>query len=226
MMRFDVLTLFPNMISSYASESILGRATTAGLISVTAHNIRDYSTSKHSTVDDIPYGGGAGMVMMVEPIDLALQGIGAAKGTERQRIILLSAKGPKLTQQKAQLLATDYDRLVFVCGRYEGVDERVVEHLIDEEISLGDFVLTGGELGALVVIDAVARLLPGVLGNEASFADESHSTVGVLEYPHYTRPAEYRGWSVPEVLQSGHHGAIATWRAQHRGTRFEPPSGD
>ncbi len=221
-MRFDVLTLFPGMISSYAAESILGRAAAAGLMSVTAHNIRDYSTSKHHTVDDIPYGGGAGMVMMVEPIDLALQGIGAAKGTEKQRIILLSAKGPKLTQQKAQALAADYDRLVFICGRYEGVDERVVEHLIDEEISLGDFVLTGGELGALVVIDAVSRLLPGVLGNEDSFADESHSTVGVLEYPHYTRPPEYRGWTVPEVLQSGHHAAIATWRSAHRTHRQTP----
>lgn len=223
-MHFDVLTLFPNMINSYAAESILGRAGAAGLITIAAHNIRDYSTSKHHTVDDIPYGGGAGMVMMVEPIDLALQGISAIKGAERQRIILLSAKGPKLTQQKAKVLATDYDRLVFICGRYEGVDERVVERLIDEELSLGDFVLTGGELGALVVIDAVARLLPGVLGNEASFADESHSTVGVLEYPHYTRPPEYRGWVVPDVLQSGHHAAIAAWRDEHRTVRPHPPS--
>lgn len=207
-MRFDLLTIFPHMLDSMVHESILARAQEAGHIEFHAHNIRDYATDKHKTVDDTPYGGGQGMVMKVEPIHAALQAI---PRKENARVVLLSAKGRRLTQAVAQEYADTVDQMIFVCGRYEGVDERV-RNYIDDEISIGDYVLTGGELGAAVVIDAVARLLPGVLGHELSAVEETHSTPGYIEHPQYTRPVEYDGHQVPDVLRSGDHGAIDAWR--------------
>jgi tRNA (guanine37-N1)-methyltransferase len=207
-MRFDVITIFPDMLSSYCDASIVKRAREAGLVEIAMHDLRDYTLDKHRKVDDTPYGGGAGMVLSVEPIDRAVTAVG--NGAHR---ILFSAKGKRFTQSDARRLA-QYDRLVLVCGRYEGVDERVAEHVVDEELSIGDFVLTGGELAAMVVIDAVSRLLPGVLGNALSAVTESHSVDGILEYPQYTKPEEYCGWRVPEVLLSGHHARIEAWRKQ------------
>jgi tRNA (guanine37-N1)-methyltransferase len=230
-MKFDIITIFPNIFDSYFGESILKRAREKDFISIAVHNLRDYTTDKHKTVDDTPYGGGAGMVLKVEPIYRAVEAIktssrpsvshdrdGSPQAGEREtrtRVILFSAKGKRYTQADAQRLATDYDRLILVCGRYEGVDERVVQHVVDEEISIGDFVLTGGEIPAMVVVDSVARLLPGVLGNAESFQYESHAEEGVLEHPHYTKPEEFLGWRVPEVLLSGNHAEIEQWRKEH-----------
>lgn len=213
MMRFDILSIFPTAFESYCQASILKRAQTGGHINIQTHDIRAFTTDKHGKVDDTPYGGGAGMVMAVEPIDRALQALGAVPGTTGSHIILLSAKGRPFDQTMAQRFAT-FDRLILVCGRYEGVDERVAEHLVDEELSVGPFVLTGGELPALLVIDAVTRLLPGVLGNETSAQDESFSRGMTLEYPQYTKPEHYRGWPVPPVLLSGHHAEIERWRRE------------
>lgn len=210
-MRFDLLSIFPESFESYFQASILRRAQDAGLITIAAHDIRSFTTDKHQKTDDTPYGGGAGMVMKIEPIDRALESIGARPGTAGTRIILLSAKGKRFDQVKARELAT-YERLVLISGRYEGVDERVAEHLIDEELSIGDYVLTGGELGSMVVVDAVARLLPGVLGNEASAVGESFSVGETVEFPQYTKPEVYRDWSVPPVLLSGNHAEIERWR--------------
>lgn len=210
-MRFDIVTIFPEMLSSVFGDSILKRAIDDDKIEVHFWNPRDYATDKHGTVDDTPYGGGPGMVMKVEPI------VGALAAIERlpqSRALLLSARGQRLVQPVAREFADDLDQLILVCGRYEGVDERVLDYYVDGEISIGDFVLTGGELGAAVVVDAVARLLPGVLGDDASSLEESHSRPGYLEYPQYTRPEEFEGKKVPDVLLSGNHGAIEQWRKE------------
>ena len=212
-MRFDLLSIFPEAFTSYFQASILKRAQDAGLISITMHDVREFTTDKHSKVDDTPYGGGAGMVMMVEPFDRALETIGAVRGTPGTRIILLSAKGQPFDQAKARELSR-YERIVLLSGRYEGIDERVAEQLVDEELSIGPFVLTGGELGSMVIVDAVARLLPGVLGNDESAVTESFSDGVTLEHPQYTKPERYREWSVPPVLLSGNHAEIAAWRAE------------
>jgi tRNA (guanine37-N1)-methyltransferase len=209
-MKAEILTLFPGMITGYASESILGKAAAKGLLTITATDIREYAAGKHRVTDDSPYGGGAGMVMKVEPLVGAIE---AAKGRlPEARVILLSPRGATFTQEKARTIAAA-GSVILVCGRYEGVDERALS-VIDEELSLGDFVLTGGELGALIVVDAVARLIPGVLGNVDSAVTESFES-GLLEHPHYTRPPEFRGQGVPEVLQSGDHARIEKWRRWH-----------
>ncbi len=217
-MRFEILSLFPESFHSYLSVSILKRAQEAGQIEIITHNLRDFTHDRHKTVDDTPYGGGAGMVMKVEPFAECLAEIhqkeGGADTAQRTRTILFSAKGHLFTQVDARRFAQQYDRLIFLCGRYEGVDERVAEHLVDEEISIGDFVLTGGELPAMIVTDAVARLLPGVLGNDESAATESYSEANIVEYPQYTKPECFGDWCVPAVLLSGHHGAIETWRKE------------
>lgn len=213
-MHFDILTVFPTMFDSYLGESILKRAQLAGHISVAVRDIRDFTTDKHHKTDDTPYGGGAGMVMKVEPIWRAVESLKAERPEARRRVILLSAKGKTFRQEDARRLS-QYEALVLVCGRYEGVDERVVEHVVDEELSIGDFVLTGGELPAMVILDSVARLVPGVLGNETSAETESHREPGYLEHPHYTKPETFNGWSVPEALLSGNHAAIEAWRGEH-----------
>lgn len=209
-MRVDVLTLFPEMISCGIDYSIVKRAREKELCSIFVHNIRDFTTDKHRTTDEPPYGGGAGMVMKPEPIFAAAESVKAEYWTEETKVILMSPHGTPFTQSRAIELST-CPHMVFICGHYEGVDERVKEHLITDEISIGDYVLTGGELPALVVMDSVLRLIPGVLGAEASTVEESFSE-GLLEYPQYTRPAEFRGWGVPEILFSGHHAEIAKWR--------------
>ena len=208
-MRFDILTLFPEMFGGPLQASLLGRAIDAGVVQVHIHNIRDYAEDRHQVVDDYTYGGGPGMLMKAEPLFKAVEGVTALDSPEG-RVILLTPQGRLLNHEVAAELARE-PRLILVCGHYEGVDERVREHLVDDEISIGDYVLSGGELPALVVIEAVARRLPGVLGSETSLAEESHAQ-GLLEYPQYTRPAEFRSWTVPEVLLSGHHAQIAEWR--------------
>jgi len=206
-MRFDIFTLFPAIFDGPLQESILKRAIEAGQIEVQLHNIRDYAADKHHITDDYPYGGGGGMVMKPEPIFAAVE---AANLQPLTPILLLTPQGRLFTQDVARELARR-DRIGLICGRYEGVDERVREHLETDEISIGDYVLTGGELAALVIVDAVTRLLPGVLGDAGATMDDSHSA-GLLEYPHYTRPPAYRGWQVPEVLLSGNHAEIDRWR--------------
>jgi len=208
-MQFDILTLFPDMFTGPLTESILKRAAQAGQISIDVHDIRAYTTDKHHSADDAPYGGGAGMVMKPEPLVAAIEA--ARQRNPGARVLLLSPQGRRFTQAVAEELAAQ-PALILVCGRYEGVDERVAG-FIDGELSLGDFVLTGGEPAALAVIDAVARLLPGALGNEESARNESFSE-GLLEGPQYTRPAEFRGLKVPEVLLSGDHAKIAQWRRE------------
>ncbi len=210
MKRFDIITLFPDAVLPYAEASILGRAQKGKLIKITAHQLRDYSKARHNKVDDSPYGGGPGMVMAVEPFDRAIKKI---KKGKKSRVILTSASGKRFTQADAKRLAK-YDQLIFLCGRYEGIDARVEEHLCDEALSIGDYVLTGGELPALVMTDAIARMIPGVLGKEASLDQESHTEAGVLEYPQYTKPEVYKRWKVPEILLSGDHGKIAKWRKE------------
>src|SRR5215212_5913649 len=232
-MRFDILTLFPGMFTGPLTESIIKRAVHASLISIGIHDIRTYAIDKHHTADDAPYGGGAGMVMKAEPLAAALRDVTAEKlaswrvdrVTDRapdshavtsspgHHVILMTPAGERFTQSIADELA-GYDRLVLVCGHYEGIDERVREALIDRELSIGDYVLTGGELAAMVVVDAVARLVPGVIDAE-SIGEESHSA-GLIEYPHYTRPAIWEGREVPPVLLSGHHGQVAQWRRQQQ----------
>jgi len=216
-MRFDIFTLFPEMFRGPLDESILARARDRGLIEVALHNPRDVTTDRHHVVDDYPYGGGAGMVLKPEPLFAAVEAI-----HQGGPIVLLSPQGRVFTQAHARELARE-ERITLICGHYEGVDERIRLHLATEEISLGDFVLTGGELAAMVIVDAVARLLPGVLA-PGSTAEESH-TAGLLEYPQYTRPPEFRGWRVPEILLSGHHGAVARWRRKEalRRTRDRRP---
>jgi tRNA (guanine37-N1)-methyltransferase len=204
--RVDILTLFPGMFVGPFDESMLKRAREAGLLQLNLVDIRDFATDRHRTVDDTPYGGGPGMVMKPGPIFAA---VGAVRSAD-SRVILLSPQGRLFEQAMAIELST-LPHLVLICGHYEGVDERVREHLVDEELSIGDYVLTGGELAAMVVVDAVGRLLPGVLGAGESTVEESHSS-GLLEYPQYTRPVEFRGWRVPDILLSGNHAEIARWR--------------
>lgn len=205
-MRIDVITVFPELFAPFFSTSLLGKAIEAGRLQVGTTNLRDFGLGPHRSVDDEPYGGGAGMVMRPEPI---FEAVGAVAGTSGH-IVLLSARGKRFEQQDAARLARE-SHVVLICGRYEGVDERVADHLADEELSIGDYVLYGGEVAAMVVIEAVSRLLPGVLGNAESLRSESHAD-GLLEYPQYTRPASFRGWSVPEVLLSGDHAAVERWR--------------
>lgn len=209
-MHFDVFSLFPEVFPPYLNESILKRAQEAGKLSVRVHNIRHWAKDKHHTTDDVPYGGGGGMVMKPEPIFAAVEAI--LGNPSDVPLILLSPQGRPFTQKVAQELY-QHPRLALLCGRYEGVDERVREALVTDEISMGDFVLTGGELPALAIIDAVSRLIPGVLGDPTGAQDDSHA-MGLLEYPHYTRPPEFRGMGVPDVLLSGHHANIEQWRRQ------------
>ncbi len=213
-MHIDIFTLFPEMFQGPFNFSILKRAIDHGLVSMNIHNIRDYTHDKHHTVDDYAYGGGAGMILKPEPIFEAVESIKSNIKPEigELPVILLTPQGRLFSQQIARELSA-YSHLILICGRYEGVDERVREHLVTDEISIGDYVLSGGELAAMVVVDTVVRLLPGVLGSEASLMEDSHVD-GLLEYPQYTRPVEYRGWSVPEVLLSGNHAQIAKWRRE------------
>jgi tRNA (guanine37-N1)-methyltransferase len=213
-MQFEVFTLLPEVFPPYLESSILQRARQRGLIDVRVHNIRDYTHDKHHTTDDTPYGGGGGMVMKPEPVFEAVESVlGPLRDSPLPvPVILLTPQGRLFTQRVAEELSR-YERIALLCGRYEGVDERIREHLVTDEISIGDYVLTGGELPALMVIDAVSRLLPGVLGDPDGAQDDSHS-MGLLEYPHYTRPPVFRGWSVPDVLLSGDHGKIEKWRRE------------
>jgi tRNA (guanine37-N1)-methyltransferase len=207
-MRFDILTIFPQLLDSPLEEGIIRRAALAGKIDVSIHNIRDFAFDKHAMTDDRPYGGGEGMVMKPEPIAETLNAI--EKKNPGGRVIFLSPQGETYTQETAERLV-NYEHLILLCGRYEGVDERIRVNYVDEEISIGDFILTGGELAAMVLIDSVTRLLPGVLGCEDSAENDTFSR-GLLKNPQYTRPREYKGYSVPEVLLSGDHAAIAEWR--------------
>ncbi|MEK3983512.1 tRNA (guanosine(37)-N1)-methyltransferase TrmD [Paenibacillus sp. FSL K6-3166] len=222
-MRIDVLTLFPEMCEGVFSTSILGKAREKGIVSLNAVNFRDFSGNKHNSVDDTPYGGGGGMVLKPDPIFNAVEHVlGTPNEEERNgtdeevsvkpRIILMCPQGKTYNQKIAEELAQE-QHLIFICGHYEGYDERIREHLVTDELSMGDYVLTGGELPALTVIDSIVRLQPGALGNETSAISDSFST-GLLEYPHYTRPAEFRGWKVPDILLSGHHANIDIWRRE------------
>ena len=209
-MRIDILCLFPETFVSPLNQSMIKRAREEGLMDVAIHNIRDYTHDKHHTVDDSPYGGGPGMVLKPEPVFEAVETIKQQLGVDEIPIILLTPQGRLLTQSVARQLALN-PHLMLVCGHYEGLDDRVCEHLATDEISIGDYVLSGGELAALVVVDAIARLVPGVLGCQDSASSDSHSN-GLLEYPQYTRPQVYRDWSVPSILLSGNHSEIAQWR--------------
>ena len=220
-MRFDIMTLFPALVDGVLSESIIGRARENGHLSVFAHNIRDYSQDKHRRVDDTPYGGGKGMLMMAPPIYRCYEDVirlsdewFARQGVHRvrRRVLYMSPKGQVLTQGKAADLS-GYDQLILLCGHYEGVDQRVIDEIVDEELSIGDYVLTGGELPACIVVDCVARLLDGVLADAECYEKESFSE-GLLEYPQYTRPYEFHGVCVPDVLLSGHHANIEKWRRE------------
>ena len=204
-MRIDVFTVFPSLITDFASESLLGKAQQNDLIDVRAHDLRKEAVGRHKSVDDAPFGGGAGMVLMPEPIFAAVESVDAPRP-----LLLMSPSGRRFDQDLAQELAQS-DGFSMLCGRYEGVDERIATELCDDAVSIGDFVLAGGEVAALVIIEAVARLVPGVMGNDDSAADESFMT-GLLEYPHYTRPADFRGHEVPAVLRSGDHGKVDRWR--------------
>ncbi len=211
-MHFDILTLFPSMFKGPFKESIVKRAIEAGLVTIAVHNIRDWATDKHRTTDDAPYGGGGGMILKPEPIFRAVEDILGLKEGERPQtpVILLTPQGRLFTQKVAWELSK-HPRLVLICGHYEGVDERVRRYLATDEISIGDYVLTGGEIPAMVIVDAVTRLIPGVLGEPSAAFEDSHAD-GLLEYPHYTRPPVFRGYAVPQVLLSGNHAEIARWR--------------
>lgn len=210
-MRIDLITLFPEMCEAVMGDSIIGRARSAGFLEVFCHQLRDYAFNKHNRVDDSPYGGGMGMLLQAEPIALCFEAVYRQAGA-KPYFIYMSPQGKVLTQDRIKELAA-YDNICILCGHYEGVDERVLDEYVDEQISIGDYVLTGGELPALVLADAVCRLVPGVLADEECFEEESHYS-GLLEYPHYTRPADWRGRQTPEVLLSGHHGNISKWRRQ------------
>jgi len=214
--RYQVVTIFPEIIEQYAAASILGRGQKAGAIKIEAINLRDHTELRHNQVDDSPYGGGAGMVLMAPPIFKAVESLVGPrdKRPANTQVVLMDPRGEPFSQKIATELS-GLDHIVFICGRYEGIDERVREHLVDRAISVGPYILSGGELPALTVIEATARLVPGVLGKEESLAQESHGTDNTLEYPHYTKPADFRGYKVPEILQSGDHGKIAAWRKQH-----------
>ncbi|MBR2566683.1 MAG: tRNA (guanosine(37)-N1)-methyltransferase TrmD [Paenibacillus sp.] len=216
-MKVDVLTLFPEMFDGVFGTSILGKAQAKGLVSLGATNFRNYATNKHNTVDDAPYGGGGGMVLKPDPIFAAVEDVLEQRGEadaemKAPRVILMCPQGETFTQKKAEELVQE-DHLIFICGHYEGYDERIREFLVTDELSIGDYVLTGGELPAMVAIDSIVRLIPGVLGNETSAVTDSFST-GLLEYPHYTRPPEFRGMKVPDMLLSGHHLNIEAWRRE------------
>ena len=210
-MRIDILTLFPEMCEAVLGDSIIGRARAAGAVEIKCHNIRDYTTDKHGRVDDAPYGGGMGMIMGVQPIYDCYQSL-FGEQEQKPHVIYMSPKGATFNQKKAIELS-NREHIVLLCGHYEGIDQRVLDEIVDEEISIGDYVLTGGEMAAVVVTDAVCRMLPGVLSDEICFTEESHFA-GLLEYPQYTRPAEWRGRSVPDVLLSGHHKNIEKWRRE------------
>lgn len=209
-MKIDVLSLFPEMFTGVFGSSILKKAEEKQAVSYNVVNFREFSESKHGTVDDYPYGGGAGMVLKAQPIFSAVEHLQQQCESKKPRVILLCPQGERYNQKKAEELAAE-EHLIFICGHYEGYDERIREHLVTDEISLGDYVLTGGELGAMVIIDSVVRLLPGVLGNEDSPVKDSYSS-GLLEHPHYTRPHDFRGYKVPETLMSGNHKKIDEWR--------------
>ncbi|MFC1700570.1 tRNA (guanosine(37)-N1)-methyltransferase TrmD [Patescibacteria group bacterium] len=209
-MTFNIITIFPNIFGSYFNESIIGRAQKKELIKINTINLRDYASDKFKHVDDKPYGGGAGMVMMVEPIYKAVEDI--KKKNKKIKTILLSAKGKKFDQKMARKFSK-LDNIILICGRYEGVDERVAEHIADEEVSIGDYVLTGGELPAMIMVDAISRLIPGVITKE-SLREESFSKDKIIEYPQYTRPEIFKNWRAPEVLLSGNHKEIEKWKKQ------------
>lgn len=209
-MRIDIITLFPEMCQGVLGESIIGRAVAKGAVEIVYHQLRDYAFDKHKRVDDTPYGGGMGMVMKTEPIALCFEDICQQLG-KKPHFVYMSPIGKVLTQGKVKEMASKYDNLCILCGHYEGVDQRVLDLLIDEEISIGDYVLTGGELPAMVLADSICRMLPGVLSNDQCFTDESHYS-GLLEYPQYTKPAVWRDMEVPEVLLSGHHANVDKWR--------------
>jgi tRNA (guanine37-N1)-methyltransferase len=208
-MKFDVVTIFPRMFDAPLAEGVVARGIQAGLVDVAVHDLRDFTTDRHRVVDDVPYGGGPGMVLKPEPLFKAVEHIRATRGNPGA-VVLTSPQGRMLSQAEATRLAA-LEHLIVLCGRYEGVDERVREHVATEEISIGDYVLSGGELAAMVIVDVVSRLVPGVVGDERSVSEDSFSR-GLLDHPHYTRPAEYRGWAVPDVLLSGHHRDIERWR--------------
>ncbi|MBL8231371.1 MAG: tRNA (guanosine(37)-N1)-methyltransferase TrmD [Bryobacterales bacterium] len=210
-MIFHLVTIFPEFFRGPFDHGVVGKAIQAGKLEVRIHNLRDWTFDRHKTVDDRPFGGGEGMVMKAEPLFLAAESIWPERKPD-QRLLLTSAQGRLFEQSMARELS-GLDEVMILCGRYEGVDERVAEHLADEEVSIGDFVMSGGELAAAVIVDCVARLLPGVLGNEASSVQESF-TEGILDCPHWTRPAEFRGWKAPEILLNGHHEQIRKWRRQ------------
>ncbi len=219
-MIFHVLTIFPEFFRGPFEHGVVARAGQSGLLQIKVHNLRDWTYDFHKTVDDRPFGGGEGMVLKAQPIFEAAESIFPQRDPAKQRIALLSAQGPLFDQRAARRLL-EFEELLLICGRYEGVDERVSRHLADEEISIGNYVLSGGELAAAVVVDAVARLIPGVLGNEDSSVQESFTDLegegagnGILDCPHYTRPAVFRGWSVPDVLLGGNHAAIRKWRSE------------
>lgn len=244
-MKFEILTIFPELFNSYLDTGIMERAQREKLIDIKLHNIRVHTTDKHKTVDDTPYGGGAGMVMKIEPIDKTLNVVKKKEsGSKKNKTVVLSARGQQFTQAKAQEYAK-LDQLTLICGRYEGIDQRVADYLADEEVSIGPYVLNGGETAAMVVIEAVIRLIPGVLGNpksleEESFAKLKNATPAVAppaggcegsenckiikEYPQYTKPAEYKGWKVPEVLLSGNHSEIAKWRSSQSNWPQQQPN--
>jgi len=211
-MKIDILTLFPEICRAPLNESMMKRAQENKIVDLQIHNLRDWTTDKHHIVDDAPFGGGQGMVMKPEPIFSAVGDLKSKTQSPSSKIVLMSPAGRRLDQQLAGELSGE-QHLVIICGHYEGVDHRVIEHLVDLEISIGDYVLTNGAIAAAVLVDAVVRLLPGVLGDEQSAADDSY-TIGSLEAPHYTRPSEFRGWKVPGVLLSGNHAEIAKWRKQ------------
>jgi len=223
-LNFEVLTLFPGMFEGPLNESILKRGREKGLLNVTLRNIRDYTEDKHKTADDSPFGGGAGMVLKPGPIFKAFEALSKEHPEEKLLTILLSPQGRRFDQKKAEQLSEETRRIVLLCGHYEAIDERVIEAIVDEELSIGDYVLTGGELAALVVIDAATRLLPGVLGDEESAYRDSFGD-GLLDHPHYTRPAEFRGRNVPDVLLSGNHAVIDRWRRREslRATLWKRP---
>ncbi len=218
-MRFHIITIFPNIFTGFLQESLLKKAIDKGIVKVHLHNLRDFTTDKHKTVDDRPFGGGPGMVIMIEPVDKAIQAI-KAKERGKGKVIMLSPKGERFNQPKAKELAS-YDWLILLCGRYEGFDDRIRQYLVDEVISIGDYVLNGGEVPAMVIVEAVSRLLPGFMSTPESLEHESFNEYDekgrpLLDYPQYTRPANYKGWKVPEVLLSGNHEKIKKWREKHR----------
>lgn len=221
MLQIDIITLFPEMVTAMLGDSIIARAQEEGKVKIEAHNLRKWTKDTRKTVDDHPFGGGPGMLMMVEPIYLALKDLGVKRGGSGTKIVLTSARGNTWKQTTAHAWSTDLTRLVIICGHYEGVDQRVSDHLIDEEVSIGNYVLTGGELAAGVLVDSITRLLPGVLGNEASLVEESHNEAGESEYPQYTRPATFtteegETWETPAILLSGNHAAIKKWQEENK----------